>query len=300
MVASTTHEGYRIYTRAFDRVVTARELDSVLGPLSTESKASLDKAWDIFQTGLMDWKMRVHLDALAASERIRRTTTDDDRADTVITLLVDQSGSMRGQSMLLAAAATEIAQDFLAHLDYRVEILGFTTVSWKGGLPRKFWRWWFRPKAPGRLCELLHIIYQSADDDRASGLGWAIRQMLRPDLPKENIDGEALIWASERLAARPEKRKIIVVISDGAPVDDSTLLANEPDILDAHLREVIADIETRGDIELFALGIGFEVARYYAASTTINTAEDLGTSLIGLLQGALTGQPRPDPSHKGA
>jgi cobaltochelatase CobT len=297
MVGSETHGGYRIYTRAFDRVVTARELDSVLGPLSAESKASLEKAWDIFQTGLMDWRMRVHLDALTASERLRRVSTDDERADTVITLLVDQSGSMRGQSILLAAAATDIAQNFLAHLDYRVEILGFTTVSWKGGLPRKFWKWWFRPKAPGRLCELLHIIYRSADSDQISGLGWTIKPMLRPDLLKENIDGEALLWASERLAARPEKRKIIVMISDGAPVDDSTLLANDPDILTAHLREVIADIETKQDIELFALGIGFDVARYYAACTTIKTAEDLGTSLIELLERALTGRrPRLEPS----
>ncbi|WP_398477359.1 hypothetical protein [Tardiphaga sp.] len=287
MAASATHQGYRIYTRAFDRIVTADQLDSVLGPLSAEAKVVLEKAGDIFQTGLMDWNMRVHLDALAASERLRGVTTDNDRADTVITLLVDQSGSMRGQSMLLAAAAVDIAQDFLSHLDYRVEILGFTTVSWRGGHPRQFWKWWFRPKAPGRLCELLHIIYRSADDSKAARLAWNIRQMLRPDLPKENVDGEALIWASERLLARPEKRKIIVVISDGAPVDDSTLLANDPDILVAHLQEVIADLESKGEIELFALGIGFDVARYYAASITIKTAEDLGTSLIGLLEGAL-------------
>lgn len=291
MAASATHRGYRIYTRAFDRVVTASQLDSVLGPLSAETKAALEKAWDIFETGLLDWKMRVHLDALAASERLRRLTTDGDRADTVIALLVDQSGSMRGQSMLLAAATTDIAQDFLTHLDYRVEILGFTTTSWKGGHPRKFWEWCFRPQAPGRLCELLHIIYRSADDDRASSLGWTIRQMLRPDLLKENVDGEALIWASERLAARPEKRKIIVVISDGAPVDDSTLDANGPDILVAHLREVIADIESKGDIELFAVGIGFDVARYYAVSKTIKTAQDLGISLIKLLEDALTARP---------
>ena len=287
MAASATHRGYRIYTRAFDRVVIADQLDSVLGPLSAETKATLEKAWDIFETGLMDWKMRVHLDALAASERLRRVTTNDDRADTVIALLVDQSGSMRGQSMLLAAATTDIAQDFLAHLGYRIEILGFTTVSWKGGHPRQFWKWCLRPKDPGRLCELLHIIYRSADNEYASSLGWSIRQMLRPDLPKENSDGEALLWASERLLARPEKRKIIVVISDGAPVDDSTLLANEPDILIAHLREVIADIEAKGEIELFALGIGFDVARCYTASTTIKTAEDLGTCLIGLLERAL-------------
>ncbi|QUS42353.1 CobT protein [Tardiphaga alba] len=244
--------------------------------------------------------MRVHLDALAASERIRHVTTHDDRADTVITLLVDQSGSMRGQSMLLAAAATDIAQEFLAHLGYRIEILGFTTVSWKGGHPRKFWRWWFRPKAPGRLCELLHIIYRSADDNQAVRLGWGIRHMLRPDLPKENIDGEALIWASERLTIRPEKRKIIIVISDGAPADDSTLDANEPDILDAHLREVIAGIEAKGNIELFALGIGFDVKRYYTACTTIQTAQDLGTSLIGLLEGALTGRRSPELSDENA
>lgn len=291
MSMSDDRGSYHVYTRAFDRVVTADQLDRVLGQLTAEKTSALEKAWDIFETGLMDWKMRVQLDALAASERLRRVTTDDERADTVIALLLDQSGSMRGQLMLLAAAATDIAQDFLAHLGCRVEILGFTTVSWRGGYPRQFWRWWFRPKAPGRLCELLHIIYRSADEDRASRLGWKLRPMLRPDLPKENIDGEALMWASERLTLRPEKRKIIVVISDGAPVDDSTLDANGPDILIDHLREVIADIDAKGDIELLALGIGFDVARFYAASTTIKTAEDLGAGLLKLLEHALSTRP---------
>lgn len=204
----------------------------------------------------------------------------------VVALLLDQSGSMRGQSMLLAAAA-DVSQDFLAHLGCRVEILGFTTVSWHGGRARRRWAWRFKPRLPGRLCELLHIIYRNADDQKASTGSWSFRSMLRPDLPKENVDSEALEWAAARLRARPEGRKIIVVVSDGAPVDDATLLANDPEFLDRHLRAVIRGIAEAGDIELAAVGIGFDVSRYYARSAVIQTAEDLGTALIGVLRETL-------------
>lgn len=285
---SSPDETYRVFTRAFDRTVNAEHLDTVLGPLSTADKQMLEAAWSTFQTGLTDWKTRAHLSALDASLRIRQRISTDDLSDTVVALLIDHSGSMRGQSMLLAGAAADVAQDFLSHLRCKVEVLGFTTVSWRGGRPRRRWKWRLRPRNPGRLCELLHIVYRSADDERRSSAGWAFRNMLRPDLLKENIDGEAILWASERLRARPEKRKIIVVISDGAPVDDSTLEANGPAILDAHLREVIADIAAAGDIEMIALGIGFDVDRYYAASLKVSTPEDLGMALIELLEQTLT------------
>lgn len=296
---SSATESYRVFTRSFDRVVNAQQLDSVLGPLSPADDRALETAWQIFQTGLTDWKTKAQLVALQASSRVRDCTTAEERDGTIVALLIDQSGSMRGQSMLLAAAAVDVAQDFLSHLGCKVEVLGFTTVSWRGGRSRKRWKWWFRPRNPGRLCELLHIVYRSADNRWASAGGWAFRNMLRPDLPKENIDGEAILWASERVRARPENRKIIVVVSDGAPVDDSTLYANDLAILDAHLREVIADIAASGDVEIAGLGIGFDVDRYYETSATVSTAEDLGTALIGLLERTLTSETtRPESRMK--
>ena len=279
----TDTDDYRVFTRSFDRVVTSAELDLVLGPLSPSHNAALEEAWAAFQTGLMAWRTKAHLMALDATERLRQCTTHEERADTVVSLLVDQSGSMRGQSMLLAAAAADIAQNFLGHLGCKVEVLGFTTVLWHGGRARRRWRWRLRPRRPGRLCELLHVIYRSADDNRASTGGWAFRAMLRPDLPKENVDGEAILWAASRLRFRPEKRKSSV-ISDGAAVDDFTLLANDPDILERHLLDVVRALTAEQDVELLALGIGFDVSRYYPTSSEIQTADDLGTALIGLLE----------------
>jgi cobaltochelatase CobT len=209
-------------------------------------------------------------------------------ADTAVSILVDQSGSMRGQSMLLAAASCDIAQDFLAHLGIAVEVLGFTTVRWRGGRSRERWTRSGRPPAPGRLCDLLHIIYRHAGDARASTGSWAFRTMLRPDLPKENVDGEAVSWAVSRLRSRPQTRKLLVVLSDGAPVDDSTLAANDFGYLDRHLREVVHAIEDAGDVRMVSVGIGFDPSRYYAASSVVTTSEDLGKSLIGALEAALT------------
>jgi cobaltochelatase CobT len=279
---------YRAYTKAFDRVVAADALDSVLGYLTATQAAALDEAWGLFQNGLTGWKTKVHLEALDAAQQLRRSTTDDERADTVISILIDQSGSMRGQTMLLAAAAADIAQDFLRHIGCKVEVLGFTTTSWRGGRPRKRWHWRLKPRRPGRLCELLHIIYRSADDERASTASWNFRAMLRPDLPKENVDGEALEWAADRLKSRPERKKILVVLSDGAPVDDATLTANGQNYLERHLRAVISSLMSAGEIELGAIGIGFEVSRYYANSSVVQTAEDLGKELITFLAGMLS------------
>jgi len=283
-------DDYRVYTRDFDRVVAGERLGEVLGPLSPSQTAALDEAWEAFQSGLAGWKTNLHMAALEAAERLR-SVTPERRADTVVTLLVDQSGSMRGQAMLMAAAAVDVARNFLAHLGCRVEVLGFTTVSWHGGRARRRWVWrWRRPRQPGRLCELLHIVYAHADDRRAGAGRSNFRAMLRPDLPKENVDGEALEWAAGRLRARPEPRKILVVLSDGAPVDDATLGANGASYLDRHLRAVIQTIEVAGDIQLAAIGIGFDVGRYYARASLIRTPGDLGGELIGVLEGVLGGE----------
>ena len=186
--------------------------------------------------------------------------------------------------MSLAAAAIVRAVRGLTDLGCRVEVLGFTTASWRGGRPRKRWKWLFRPKNPGRLCELLHIVYRDGDDAPGELPESTIRAMLRPDLPKENIDGEAVLWAVGRLLARPEDRKILIVLSDGSPVDDSTQQANGPYFLDAHLTESVSRIVRDGRIELAALGIGHDVSGWYPKTSTIASADDLGAGLIDFLE----------------
>ncbi len=287
---------YSVYTREFDREVPATDLNAVLGAPTADIAAGWEAAWSAFDGALQGWKTRHQLAALEASTRLRAALTDAERADTVVTLLIDHSGSMRGQSILLAAAAADVAQNFVSQLGATVEVLGFTTVSWKGGKSRRRWRRrGRRPTRPGRLCDLLHIIYRSADDIRASGAGWTFRPMLRPDMLKENVDGEALEWAAARLRACPQTRKVMLVISDGAPVDDSTLLANGPNILARHLSEVIARLTTDGDITLAAIGVGVDVSRYYPRNTTVHTPEDLGAAMLEALEIALT--PMAGASH---
>lgn len=274
---------YRIYTREFDETLNATQLDKILGPLSIEHAATLDAAWQRYQGALLDWRMECDLAALEASRLVRMQTTEQMRNDTVVSILVDHSGSMKGQSILLAAATIDIATDFLVHLGCKVEALGFTTTSWKGGRSRK--RWLLerpRPTTPGRLCDLLHIIYRTADST-APHAGY-LKPMLRPDLLKENVDGEALQWAAKRLYARPETRKLLLVISDGAPVDDSTLNENDPLFLSRHLTEVIGIIETESVIQLAAIGINYSVNRYYRIAEEIDLPQDLGVSTLHFLQ----------------
>ncbi len=289
-------EPYRVYTREFDRVVGAEDLDTVLGPLSPSDRAALEDAWDAFQNGLVSWRTNANLKALAAAARLKGVGLGERAASTAVALLVDQSGSMRGQSMILAAAAVDVAQDFLSHLGISVQVLGFTTSSWRGGQaratwtrgrPSKLWIWRRRPPRPGRLCDLLHIVYREPDDFRPWASHWSFRNMLRPDLPKENVDGEALEWASDRLRGLPQQRKLLIVISDGAPVDDSTLSANDGWILDRHLRAVVGALEASADIQLSAIGIGFDVSRYYKNSAIVTTADDLGEALISHLERVL-------------
>jgi cobaltochelatase CobT len=200
---------------------------------------------------------------------------DTNFRDTVVTLLLDNSGSMRGRPITVAATCADILARTLERCGVKVEILGFTTRAWKGGQARETWLQAGKPANPGRLNDLRHIIYKSADAPwrRArKNLGL----MMREGLLKENIDGEALDWAHKRLLARPEQRRILMVISDGAPVDDSTLSVNPGNYLERHLRFIINEIETRSPVELIAIGIGHDVTRYYRRAVTIVDAEELG------------------------
>jgi cobaltochelatase CobT len=279
---------YKPYTTKFDVTVAAVNLDSVLGPLNVTDQLAVDAAWHELQTSLLLWRTKLHLVAAETATRIRAALSSDQRCDTIVSLLFDQSGSMRGQKILFAAASADVAQEFLLTLKISVEILGFTTSKWKGGRSRTRWKWRFRPKKPGRLNDLLHIIYRDADDKRASTGDWSFRQMLRPDLTKENIDGEAIEWAASRLLAAPESRKILIVLSDGAPVDDSTLTENGPTYLGDHLRQVVDRISTDGQIELAAMGIGYRTHEFYAISDHVEAPDELGTALVSFIEKLLT------------
>jgi cobaltochelatase CobT len=200
---------------------------------------------------------------------------DTNFRDTVVTLLIDNSGSMRGRPITVAATCADILARTLERCGVKVEILGFTTKAWKGGQSREAWLQAGKPANPGRLNDLRHVIYKSADAPwrrarRNLGL------MMREGLLKENIDGEALDWAHQRLLGRSEQRKILMMISDGAPVDDTTLSVNSGNYLERHLRQVIEQIENRSPVELIAIGIGHDVTRYYKRAVTIVDAEELG------------------------
>jgi cobaltochelatase CobT len=202
--------------------------------------------------------------------------------DTVVTLLIDNSGSMRGRPITLAAMSADILARTLERCAVKVEILGFTTRAWKGGQSRDKWLSAGKPPRPGRLNDLRHIIYKAADSPwrrTRKNLGL----MLREGLLKENIDGEALMWAHNRLISRPEQRRILMVISDGAPVDDSTLSVNPGNYLEQHLRAVIDWIEQYSPIQLVAIGIGHDVTRYYKRAVTIVDAEQLGGTMMDKL-----------------
>ena len=203
---------------------------------------------------------------------------DTEFRDTIVTLLLDNSGSMRGRPIMVAAMCADILGRTLERVGVKTEILGFTTRAWKGGQSREKWLAAGKPTQPGRLNDLRHIVYKAADEPwrrakRNLGL------MMREGLLKENIDGEALTWAHNRIMARPEQRKILMVISDGAPVDDSTLSVNAGNYLEKHLRRVIEEIETRSGVELTAIGIGHDVTRYYKRAVTIVDAEQLAGAM---------------------
>ncbi len=323
-------EGYRVFTTEFDEVVVAEELatpeelnrlrmqlDKQVGPLQGVVGrlanrlqrlllAQQSRAWEFdLEEGMLDAARlaRVVVDPLQPLSF--KQEKESDFRDTVVTLLIDNSGSMRGRPITIAAICTDILARTLERCGVKVEILGFTTREWKGGRARKKWLTENRPPNPGRLNDLRHIIYKPADVPYRRGRR-SIGLMLREGLLKENIDGEALLWAHQRLLARPEQRRILMVISDGAPVDDSTLTVNDTAYLERHLKEVIADIEARSPVELVAIGIGHDVTRYYRRALTIHDVEGLGQAMMEKLaelfaeEGALPARQRRRRHQRGA
>ena len=242
--------------------------------------AQQSRSWEFDQEeGLLDSARLARVVVNPAHSLSYKAEKDTEFRDTVVTLLLDNSGSMRGRPISIAAISADILARTLERCGVKVEILGFTTRAWKGGQSREKWLSEGRPPHPGRLNDLRHIIYKQADEPwrrarRNLGL------MMREGLLKENIDGEALLWAHNRLIARVEERKILMVISDGAPVDDSTLSVNSGTYLERHLRQVIGWIEGRSPVELIAIGIGHDVTRYYSRAVTIMDAEQLGGAMI--------------------
>ncbi|MBM3505194.1 MAG: cobaltochelatase subunit CobT [Alphaproteobacteria bacterium] len=295
---------YRPFTAQFDEIAHAgdlcdneelarlrRHLDQQLNYLqSTVARlanrlqrrllAKQQRSWEFdLEEGLLDAARLSRVVVNPMFSLSYKQERETDFRDTVVTLLIDNSGSMRGRPVTVAAMCADILARTLERCGVNVEILGFTTVAWKGGQSRERWLAEGKPMNPGRLNDLRHIIYKSADEPwrrarKSLGL------MLREGLLKENIDGEALIWAHQRLMARPEQRRILMVISDGAPVDDSTLSVNPGNYLDRHLREVIQWIEGRSPVELIAIGIGHDVNRYYRRAVTIVDAEQLGGAMM--------------------
>jgi cobaltochelatase CobT len=269
--ASGSPQDYRVYTTEFDRVIHGNQLPALLGP---EREAEFQVKASELDPALSRWRAAAEL---AAVEDVRAYASKhrvEDSNDTVACLLLDHSGSLRGQRAILATAIAEIVAGYWSRIGIRYEILGFTTLSWKGGRSREKWIKSGRPANPGRLCDLLHIVYRSADG-RYTQPPRSVRNLIREELTKENVDGEAVAWALGRLRNRHEARKILIVVSDGAPVDESTLGANTGNCLDRHLKDVIASIDEAGDIWLAGIGLGYDVSRYYAHCVSIASTDEL-------------------------
>ena len=247
--------------------------------------AQQNRAWDFDQEeGQLDAARLARVIVSPGQSLSYKIERDTDFRDTVVTLLIDNSGSMRGRPISIAAISADILARTLERCGVKTEILGFTTRTWKGGQSREDWLAAGRPAHPGRLNDLRHIIYKPADEPYRRARK-SLGLMMREGLLKENIDGEALIWAHSRIVNRPEERRILMVISDGAPVDDSTLSVNHGAYLDQHLRQVIEWIENRSPVELCAIGIGHDVTRYYSRAVTIMDAEQLGGTMVEQLAG---------------
>ncbi len=305
---------YTIYTEQFDETVEASELcdpeeltrlraylDSQLtglagvvtrlaNRLQRRLMAQQNRSWDFDQEeGLLDAARLARVVVSPGQSLSYKVEREQEFKDTIVTLLIDNSGSMRGRPISIAAISADIMARTLERCGVKVEILGFTTRAWKGGQGREKWLASGKPAQPGRLNDLRHIIYKKADQPmrrarRNLGL------MMREGLLKENIDGEALLWAHSRLLARPEDRRILMVISDGAPVDDSTLSVNSAGYLETHLRKVIDWIEKQSPVQLVAIGIGHDVTRYYKRAVTIMDVEQLGGTIIEQLAGLFEGE----------
>jgi cobaltochelatase CobT len=298
---------YTIYTTIYDEIVKAEDLaepeelerlramldqqlshlqgliTKLANRLQRKLMAQQQRTWQFdLEEGILDTARLARIIANPTVPLSYKQEKRTDFRDTVVTLLIDNSGSMRGRPIAIAAICTDILARTLERCGVKVEILGFTTRAWKGGKARDLWIQNGRPLHPGRLNDLRHIIYKAADAPwrrarRNLGL------MLKEGLLKENIDGEALVWAHNRLAARGEARKILMIISDGAPVDDSTLSVNPSNILEQDLRNVIEWVETLSQVELTAIGIGHDVTRYYRKALTIADADELAGALVNRL-----------------
>ncbi|AOG09345.1 MAG: cobaltochelatase subunit CobT [Alphaproteobacteria bacterium] len=294
---------YKIFTQEFDEEITAEELcdeaelerlrafldkqlahlQGAVGRLANRLQRRLmaqqNRSWDFdLEEGYLDPARLTRLIIDPMQPLSFKKEKDTKFRDTVVTLVIDNSGSMRGRPITVAASCADILARTLERCGVKVEILGFTTKAWKGGQGREKWLASGKPPAPGRLNDLRHIIYKSADAPwRRSRRNLGL--MMREGLLKENIDGEALMWAHNRLIGRREQRKILMMISDGAPVDDSTLSVNPGNYLERHLRAVIEQIETRSPVELLAIGIGHDVTRYYRRAVTIVDADELAGAM---------------------
>jgi len=315
--------GYKVYTRAHDEEVSAEDISnpeelerlrtfldkelkalaSVVARLANRLQRRLlakqNRAWDFdLEEGALDAARLTRIVTDPMHPLSFKRERDTDFRDTVVTLLLDNSGSMRGRPIMVAACCADILARTLERCGVKVEILGFTTRAWKGGQAREDWLAAGKPPAPGRLNDLRHIIYKTADAPwRRAKRSLAL--MMREGLLKENIDGEALAWAHARLIARPEQRRILMMISDGAPVDDSTLSVNSGSYLEQHLRKVIEEIETRSPVELIAIGIGHDVTRYYARAVTISDPSELAGAMTDKLVELFEEPPKAPPPRAG-
>ena len=304
-----TDQDYKIYTTEFDEIAKAESLEDIketqklrknldqqlvgfqdlitklANKLQRQLLAKQNRAWEFdLEEGLLDSSKltRIIMDPYNSLSFMKEKELDF--KDTIVTLLIDNSGSMRGRPITIAALCADILSRTLERCSVKVEVLGFTTKNWKGGKSREAWTKGDKPKSPGRLNDLRHIIYKEADTQWRQAKN-NIGLMLKEGLLKENIDGEAISWAFNRIKKRKEERKILMVISDGAPVDDSTLSVNTGDFLEKHLKKMVKFIETKSDIEILAIGIGHDVSRYYDRAIKITDVHDLGDVMISELSG---------------
>tara|TARA_B100000700_G_C15029624_1_gene849847 strand:+ start:184 stop:1995 length:1812 start_codon:yes stop_codon:yes gene_type:complete len=298
---------YNAYTKKFDETISAQDLcdqdeltrlrsnldkqidnmDNIISQLANRLQRKLmaqqNRWWEFnLEEGVLDASRLTRIIINPLQSLSYKEEIESEFKDTIVTLLIDNSGSMRGRPITVAALSADILTRTLERCGVKVEILGFTTRSWKGGKARDEWIKNGRPSNPGRLNEIRHIIYKSASNPwRRSKTNLGL--MLREGILKENIDGEAIAWATDRLSRRIEKRKILMVISDGAPVDDSTLSTNSGSYLDKHLRQIIKKTEANSNIELLAIGIGHDVTRYYKQALTIVEVDQLGSAITNQL-----------------
>jgi len=306
---NNTDQEYKVFTTEFDEIAKAEALEDVketqklrknldqqligfqdlitklANKLQRQLLAKQNRAWEFdLEEGLLDSSKltRIIMDPYNSLSFMKEK--DLDFKDTIVTLLIDNSGSMRGRPITIAALCADILSRTLERCSVKVEVLGFTTKNWKGGKSREAWAKTGKLKSPGRLNDLRHIIYKGADTHWRQAKN-NIGLMLKEGLLKENIDGEAISWAYNRIKKRKEERKILMVISDGAPVDDSTLSVNSGDFLEKHLKKIVKFIETKSDVEILAIGIGHDVSRYYNKAIKITDVNDLGDVMISQLSG---------------